>query len=154
MRIGFDARMIDHPGIGRYIRNLLSAMSDAAEDSEFILYGDPHKLANFKTCVKKEHMVPIYGWTEPFSNPFEKDNLDILHIPHFNVPFRKKKKLVITIHDLIYLKFPESSPYLKRIAVNYAISRAVEKADKIIAVSENTKKDIIERLMMKVKKKI
>ena len=145
MRIGFDARMIGHPGIGRYMRSLLNAMLGLAGDCEFVLYGDRHKLVDFKNCDIREHTAPIYSWAEFFSSPFEEDKLDIVHIPHFNVPFQKKKKLVITIHDLIYLKFPESSPYLKRIAVNYAISRAVKKADKIIAVSENTKKDIIER---------
>lgn len=145
MKIGFDARMIDHPGIGRYTHSLLNAMLDVAEDSEFILYGDPHKLVNFKNCGRREYAAPIYSWRGFFFNPFEEDELDIVHIPHFNVPFQKRKKLVITIHDFIYLKFPEFSPYYKRIAAKHAIANAVKKADKIVAISENTKRDIIER---------
>lgn len=144
MRIGFDARMIDHPGIGRYINNLLGAMMDMAGDSEFILYGDLNKLAGFKNCRKKEYTLPVYSFKENFSNPFARDGLDVAHIPHFNASLRNIKNLVITIHDLIYLKFPESRPDLiKGIAVRPAISMAIRRADKIIAVSENTKRDII-----------
>jgi alpha-1,3-rhamnosyl/mannosyltransferase len=145
MRIGFDARMIDHPGIGRYIKSLLSTMINLAKDSEFILYGEPKKLIEFKNKAHVEqYSTPIYSWSEFFSHPFKKNKPDIVHIPHFNVPFYEIKNLVVTIHDLIYLEIPESNPhFIKDIAVKYAISRAIMKAERVIAVSENTKKDII-----------
>lgn len=154
MKIGFDARMLDHPGIGRYIRSLLAAMPAAAKDYEFVLYGNLSELTDFKSCRKKEYTTPIYSWREFFSSPFGKDEFDLVHIPHFNAPFQKINRLVITIHDLIYLRLAESVPnWLKGLAAAYAVKRAVEKADRIIAVSENTKKDIIER-WPKAKEKI
>lgn len=145
MRIGFDARMIDHPGIGRYIKSLLSTMFLLDKGSEFILYGDLEKLREFKYRAKiEQYSTPIYSWSEFLSHPFKKNKPDIVHIPHFNVPFYDIKNLVVTIHDLIYLEIPESNPYIiKDIAVKYAISRAIKKADRVIAVSENTKKDIL-----------
>lgn len=150
MRVGFDARMIDHPGIGRYIANLLNAMFEQAGRDEFVLFGDSKMLSTIdygpSTVDIIEYNARIYGWAESFFDPFEKANLDIMHVPHFNVPILERtNKLVVTIHDLIYLKFTESVPdFMQGIAVRYVISNAVKKADKIIAVSENTKKDIIE----------
>lgn len=149
MKIGFDARMLDHPGIGRYIKNLLSAMLAEDTKSEFIFYGDPSKLSGFKkhqNCSLREYTEPIYSWRDFFRSPFKKEKLDIVHIPHFNVAAQKIKRLVITIHDLIYLNIADSRPgFFKGIAVDYAIPKAIEKADRVIAVSENTKKDIIKK---------
>lgn len=147
MRIGFDARMIDHPGIGTYIRNLLPEMLKAAPDMEFSLYGDSAELAflsGFANCRIKEYNAAVYGLREFLSNPFSGE--DVVHIPHFNVPLAPPEKLVVTIHDLIYLKFPEKyANFLKARAAEYAIRNALKKAGRIIAVSGNTAKDIIER---------
>ena len=159
MRIGFDARMIDHPGIGRYIRNLLSAMLEINTDHTFFIYGDKRNLLTtynlqLTTANVIDWTPPIYGLKELISNPFKEDKLDLLHIPHFNVPLNiGNTKLVITIHDLIYLKFKESSSLLKRTAAKWVISKALNKADRIVAVSNNTKKDIIE-YFPKAKEKI
>jgi glycosyltransferase involved in cell wall biosynthesis len=146
MKIGFDARMIDHPGIGKYIRNILSEMIDESIDDEFILYGSRYKLADFKKTKSsiREYGAPVYSFEELFLDPFSKERFDVMHIPHFNVPSHKPHNLVVTIHDLIYLKLTDSSPLYKRVAAKPVISNAVNKADRIIAVSENTKKDIIE----------
>jgi glycosyltransferase involved in cell wall biosynthesis len=145
MRIGFDARMIDHPGIGRYIRNLLNAMRHLDKSLEFILFGDPEKLLDFKDFAIKEYRASIYHFREFFSSAIDGKDFEVVHIPHFNVPYFKIKNLVVTIHDLIYLKFPEShSHFVPGIAIKLAISNAIKKTKKIIAVSENTKKDIIE----------
>ena len=145
IKAAFDARMIDHPGIGRYIRNLLATMTGLSLDLELRVFGDPKKLAGFKNVKIEEYDAPVYHWRQFFSHPFKKYNPDVVHIPHFNVPLSGLKNLVVTIHDFIYLKIPESRPgFEKSIAVREVIHSAIRKADRIIAVSENTKKDIVE----------
>jgi len=146
MKVGFDARMIDHPGIGTYIRNILKAMFARNSEAEFVLYGDPERLTDFGNCEKKEYSASVYGWKEFYRNPFSTDRLDAVHIPHFNVPHAKVDNLVVTIHDFIYTKFPDSRTAIKGIAVRFAIANALRRAKRIIAVSENTKKDIIDFL--------
>ncbi len=147
MRIGFDARMIDHPGIGRYIKNLLKAMLGLNTGCEFLVFGDENKLTTYNLKLTTDQIIrwnaPIYSLQEQIFQPFIKYNLDVVHVPHFNVPFQRRNKLVITIHDLVYLKFPESRPYFRGIVAKRVITNAVKKADRIIAVSENTKRDII-----------
>jgi glycosyltransferase involved in cell wall biosynthesis len=145
MRIGFDARMIDHPGIGRYIRNLLTAMLTFGSEDKFVLYGETAKLFDFKNCVIKEYAASAYNLREFFINPFRHDELDLVHVPHFNAPLYNINKLVVTIHDLIYLKFRQSRPsYIPDALARSIIAAVIRRADRIIAVSENTRKDIIE----------
>ncbi|HTZ11065.1 MAG TPA: glycosyltransferase family 1 protein [Candidatus Margulisiibacteriota bacterium] len=142
MRIGFDARMITHPGIGRYIKNLLHALVSLDSQEEFILYGDPVRLSEFQGLRVREYFAPVYGWQELKGEVFRKDSLDVLHIPHFNAPFSGANNLVLTIHDLIYLKFTGSRSFLKGLVVKPLINRALSSARRIIAVSENTREDL------------
>jgi glycosyltransferase involved in cell wall biosynthesis len=148
MRIGFDARMIDHPGIGRYIKNLLGAMLRLQANHEFILFGNREKLSvvgsKLSVCKVAEYNAPIYSLSEQLFEPFSSYNLDILLCPHFNIPYFYKGNLVVTIHDLIYLIIAQSAPSKPaRIYANIMISRAIKKAKKILAVSENTKNDLL-----------
>lgn len=144
MKIGFDARMIDHPGIGRYIKNLLLAMLSIDKEAEFMLYGEPEKLGDFKGVRIEQFTAPIYSWAELFNSPFTREDFDITHIPHFNAPFKNTHNLVVTIHDFIYLKFPRFSTFLKSVAVRPVIANTIRNAKNIIVVSENTKRDVIE----------
>lgn len=157
MKVGFDARMLDHPGIGRYIKNLLHNLLSLPEDNKFILYGEPQRLSDFKryrNCSIHRDSRPIYNLNEYLFHPFKRGELDIVHIPHFNIPFAKIERLIVTVHDLIYLNFPQlRPPWLKNIAIELVIKNAVNRASKIIAVSESTRKDILERFP-RIKEKI
>ncbi len=149
MRIGFDARMITHPGIGRYISCLLPEMIRLSQKNEFVLFGDPDELKRY--CVAEN--VKVLRWTAPIYSPWEQFfafysplDIDIFHVPHFNMPFLLKKKTVVTIHDLIYQLFPDSVPSpVAGFYAEAAMRSAVRKADKIIAVSKNTRGDIIKK---------
>jgi glycosyltransferase involved in cell wall biosynthesis len=143
MKVGFDARMISHPGIGRYTRSILSAILSQDKNFKFLLYGSPQELNTFTNAEIKNYQTPIYSLKEYFFSPFGKDALDLLHIPHFNAPFNSNLPLVVTVHDLIYLKFPESSPWLNGKIVKFIFANTIKKAKRIIAVSENTKSDIL-----------
>jgi glycosyltransferase involved in cell wall biosynthesis len=144
MKIAFDCRMVDHPGIGRYISNLLSFMMLQERPQNFLLFGDPIKLVSMRDACNLPYYAPIYSLKEFFADPFDSGQADILHIPHFNAPLRKKLPLVITIHDLMYLRLKESAAWFKRRVARVVFLNAIKKADKIIAVSENTKKDILD----------
>ncbi len=158
MNIGFDARMIDHPGIGSYIRCLLPEMFRLSPEDKFILFGNAEKLSYYSS--KKNVKIigwnaPVYSIKEQLSSPIDKEDIDLLHSPHFNVPIFTKKKLVVTIHDLIYLLVPESvkNPMAK-IYAKFMIANALKKADRIISVSKNTRKDIFEIFGKKYDEKI
>ena len=81
-----------------------------------------------------------------FLLPFELKNykIDVLHSPNYITPLIKHGlKIIVTIHDLTFLIFPEKFTITKRLFFRFFVPRFIKKADKIIAVSNNTKKDIL-----------
>jgi len=147
MKIGFDARMITHPGIGRYIECLLPELVKQAPDDKFVVFGDPEKFDK----ISRTGNVQVSGWDVPIYSVWEQllpfhsfTDIDLLHVPHFNIPLLFRKKMVVTIHDLIYLLLPEavSSPLAKHYA-SFMIKSALKKADRVITVSNHTREDLL-----------
>ena len=69
---------------------------------------------------------------------------DLLHVPHFNIPVFGAKKLVVTVHDLIYLKDKRySASGLGRAYVRMMFKKIEKKADAVLTVSEYTKADLL-----------
>ncbi|MCK5450495.1 MAG: glycosyltransferase family 4 protein [Candidatus Omnitrophica bacterium] len=146
MRIGFDARMITYAGIGRYIKDLLSEIIYQAKEDTFVLFGKKEELKEFSSDNVEiiNWRAPIYSIREQIVQPYDKYDLDLLHVPHFNIPLFCKTKIIVTIHDLIYLLFPKaaSSPLARHYA-KFMITQSIKKAAHVIAVSKNTKDDLI-----------
>lgn len=146
--IGMDARMWDHPGIGRYIRELAAKLVPTAEAKRFALlappkfkeaFGPAPSHAEFRNAYSK-----IYGLDEQFEIAGLSKDLDLLHVPHFNIPIFRKKPLVVTIHDLTYLREPGAAK--RRFARQYAdylFKKIAKKAAAVITVSEFTRRDLL-----------
>lgn len=143
--IGFDIRMVRYTGIGRYIRGLLNGLL-AEKDHDIVLF-ESREDAVHLNARSIELNASVYGISEQLLFPFQSKFCDCLHVPHYNAPLAWPKKLIVTIHDLIHLHYPN---HLSSIAAKlYAYSMLpliTKKADAIIAVSEYTKKDLIETL--------
>lgn len=159
MRIGIDARFFGSAGkgLGRYTQKLIENLERVDKTNRYFIFlrkenfdeYRPHN-PNFKKALAN---FPWYSFSEQINMPqvLNKYDLDLVHFPHFNVPLLYRKKFIITIHDLILLHFPTVknttlNPLfyrLKFLAYRLVIKSAVKRAKKIIAVSEFTKKDII-----------
>jgi len=149
MRIGFDARMIAHSGIGTYIRSLLEELIPLGNNHTFVLFGPEHLLKNFEFQNKNVEIIhtehPIYSLQEQFFHPVMKEKLDVYHVPHYNIPILYRGKLVVTLHDLNHLIMPEFLP--NRWAYPYAkfmINKAYHRAHQMICVSQATQNDLVE----------
>lgn len=150
MRIGFDARMAYYStaGISRYIYGLLGGLMCVDRENRYIVFQSrkdrdiPQQPANFRTRFL---WTPCHHRWEQKAMPAELSlaRLDVLHSPDFIPPFRRRCRSVITVHDLAFLHYPE---FLTEDARRYygQIHAAVRSADAIIAVSQNTKKDLVE----------
>ncbi len=161
-RIGIDARFYGPlgKGLGRYVQELVDNAINIDTDNQYVIflgrdnYDELVIPATASDRVRKV-MTPVkwYGLKEQVMMPyyFTKARLDLLHIPHFNVPFFLFCPFVVTIHDLILTKFPTQrastlSPWfyrLKNLAYRLIIASALKRAKKIIAVSQFTKQDIV-----------
>lgn len=127
-----DARMIRHSGIGTYLRGLLM---------EF----EGHPFFKSHSLGLAQIHSPIYSLREQLEYPFRLSQCRLWHAPHYNAPVWKNTKLVVTIHDLIHWIFrgkfftPLQSAYAR-----FFIQNAVRRADRIIAVSQKTREDLIQ----------
>jgi len=163
VRVAFDARHLQTVarvrGIGRYSRNLLGAFARRApRDVEWVLLRlrnfapadgallPPHRdLATYRLRRPELSMLAF----DPVLLSFELagTRADVYHSVQLSLPARRRMPAVITIHDLAPLIWPEHYlrlPYARLgHAWQYALAR---RADAIVAVSEATKGDVVERL--------
>ncbi len=147
MRVAIDARMIKSSGIGVYMENLIK------NNDYTIALGNPDDLKKYQFEAIIPFTTKIYRMKEQLKFPYRKLKKlkpDILHVPHYNVPIFYRGKMVVTIHDVTHLIFPEFLPNkFAKIYAKIMIWIATKKASQILTVSENTKKDLIK--MFKVK---
>jgi len=153
MKIGIDCRMIGHQftGIGIYLENLIKNLTKMDTKNSYILFVNANNPISFKlpqNFITKEVNCPIYSLKEQIILPIllYKENCNLIHFPHFNAPILYLKKNIITIHDLTLHMFPgkKYSKIYHKLAYRISFYTNCLKAKKIICVSQNTKKDLIE----------
>ena len=151
MRVAIDARKLHDFGIGTYIRNILRQLARFDRQTEYILIcGDRDRDLglslgdNFRVEVDRSRP---YSIREQLSVPWTllRTRAGILHEPHYVLPPLAHCRSVVTIHDCIHLRFPQYLP--KRGALAYAraqMGAAVRRSNRILTVSEASKRDILE----------
>lgn len=144
IKIAIDARMINKSGIGTCIQHWIK---DVGYD---IALGKPEELQEYKPFAPK--IIPfisnIYGYKEQLYFPYRKlykEKPEVLHIPHCNIPLFYRGKMMATVHDLTHLIYPEFLPLklLTHTYFKFIFWFVSKRADRIITVSENTKKDLL-----------
>ena len=160
-------------GLGRYTQKLIENLEKVSAkgarlpdgqgpafgwDNQYYIFLRKENFHEYKpgkaNFLKVMADIPWYGIREQLQLPkiLKKYNLDLVHFPHFNVPIFWKGKFIVTIHDLILFHYPTRrasalSPFLyffKKSVYKKVIKRAIQRSQKIIAVSKHTKRDIIE----------
>ncbi|MDQ1284472.1 MAG: hypothetical protein QG620_820 [Patescibacteria group bacterium] len=153
MKIAIQAADLDHSridGTRVYILNLLKNFGRLDSSSQFLVYHKskfnpelaPPEFSNYK-IIKK--YAPFF-WTQlRLALSLWKDKPDVLWMPMHNIPlFRSKKiKTVVTIHDLAFKYFPEMFTRKELWKLNFLAGLAIRNSDKIITVSESSKKDVL-----------
>lgn len=159
--IGIDARFYgpSGKGLGRYTQEITDRIVLMDSTANYIVFLSPDNYDDFQSPGDNWQKVKInirwYSLAEQLILPFifYRKKLDLLHFTHFNVPILYFSPFVLTIHDLILTKFPSLrstllSPWvyrLKNLAYKIVISHAVRFSKKIIAVSEFTATDIVNK---------
>lgn len=141
-QIAIDARMVNKSGIGTCIQHWLKDVGYA------IALGDPKELEVYDNVPTHIPFISsIYGYKEQLKFPYRalrKQKPDVLHIPHCNVPLFYSGKMLVTIHDLTHLVYPEFLPFkLVHLYFKFIFWFVSKRANKIITVSESTKRDLL-----------
>jgi glycosyltransferase involved in cell wall biosynthesis len=150
MRIAIDARLWGEPrsGIGRYTRCLAEQLVQLAPGEAWTLYADRcpgASLAGAGTrCLPCPQRLLWSLWHAP--RDLRRRPVDLFHgVTGFELPPRGPWALVTTVHDLIPLRLPAVVPARHRWAVRCLLGGALRRADRVIAVSEVTRQEILAR---------
>ena len=171
MKIAIDTADLDCEridGTRVYIQNVLKYLGKLAPEDEFFLlhkteYNKLLKPTEFKNYHDKS-LGKGFWWTQiKFARAVRKLKADVCWMPIQQIPFlksikskvnptslklrgtrsQKSIKYIVTIHDLAFKFFGDYFPLVDRIKLNWYTDVAVKRADKIIAISEATKRDLI-----------
>lgn len=149
LHIGIDLRMYRMAGIGRYLQNLLPDLIPLLDVAEISILGRSADLAAEKWLSDPrirftEFQPRIFSVAEqlaPVSGQYR--DLDLLWAPQYNIPFLYQGKLLVTIHDLCQLAYPETlGNSLQRSYAKYLLSVVAKRASAIMCVSEFTASEI------------
>ncbi len=142
-KIAIDARMVNRSGIGTCIQHWLQDVGYA------VALGDQSELEPYKNSVPKQipFKCSIYGYKEQLKFPYRKlrkEKNDLLHIPHCNVPLFYRGKMMVTVHDLTHLVYPEFLPMkLVLLYFRFIFWFICKRANHILTDSESTKRDLL-----------
>ena len=153
MKLAIQASDLDHAridGTRVYILNLLKHFGEIDSQDDFLIYHKnefnpelvPASFPNYKIIQKKGWPF----WTQTrFAFELWKTKPDVLWMPMQALPLirRKNLKTIVTIHDLAFKIFPQHFPKSDLRRLNFLTDLAIRKSDKIIAVSQSTKNDIL-----------
>ncbi len=163
MKIGYDAKRAFHnaTGLGNYSRDLIRIMAGYYPEHHYYLFNPkPAKINRLEQRENMEIVMP-QGYIEKKlpslwrSKGMVKDikalKLDIFHGLSGELPIGIENisvRSIVTIHDLIFLRYPHLYKYIDRKIYTKKFKKASESADLVIAISKQTKKDLIDFLQV------
>lgn len=162
MKIGFDGKRAvqNNTGLGNYSRFIIDILSQYYQENQYIIYAPkPKENKALTSIIQKKNTKMIYPvfcfWKKCSSlwrlwginKQIKQEQLTLFHGLSNELPLSLKKgetKSVVTIHDLIFIRYPQFYKWIDRHIYTYKFKKACENSDRIIAISEMTKRDIID----------
>lgn len=156
--VDYTAALKQSGGIGRYTRGLITTLAEMETRHQFRLLVTPdapqqglspfqaYPNFSYKLYPLAERWLTI-GWhrfylpapIEWFSGP-----VDLFHSPNFILPPARRTKLLLTVHDLSFIRHPQGAVDKLRRWLKKVVPRSLARADHILADSESTKLDLID----------
>lgn len=149
--IAIDARKLLDFGIGTYLRGLVRGLAAIDRETRYVLLGDPAGAGtlgalpgNFDWASERS---PGYSVRELWSvaRTARRVGADLFHAPHYVLPYGLPCPAVVTVHDLIHLRFPEHRTPLETAYARRTVARALRNAARTLTVSETTRRELVER---------
>lgn len=158
MKIGFDAKRAfqNYTGLGNYSRTLIETFAAYCPDIEMHFFApkitENQRVAHLKNLGKIHSPQGIYRKIHPFwrtfaiENDIKQSEIQIFHGLSHELPLSMPRNVrtVVTMHDLIHERYPQFYSLIDRKIYTAKFKSACRRADKIVAISEQTKRDIID----------
>lgn len=160
MIIGFDGKraVLNFTGLGNYSRFIISALNSNYPDNTYKVFSPKAKgsdelnaMLRPNSSIHLPHKVldrafPSLWRTRQIVSDLKSEGVELYHGLSNEIPVGIEEsgiKSVVTIHDLIFLRYPEYYKPIDRKIYDRKFRSASERCDRIIAVSECTKRDIM-----------
>jgi glycosyltransferase involved in cell wall biosynthesis len=149
-RLGIDARKLDDYGIGSYLQGLLREMAllDPPGGIVLLVAGESRDLLPEmpESWRIVEVDAPGYSIREQAAvvAAAMRARIDLLHVPHYVLPWLFPRRMVVTVHDIIHVLFPEFlRSSLAFVYARISIRAAVRRARRVITGSRTTADDLV-----------
>jgi glycosyltransferase involved in cell wall biosynthesis len=161
MKLGFDAKraFLNNTGLGNYSRWLVKVMAQHHPENEYFLYTPkvkPNKrldfltrFSNIKTLTPQGKLFTAWWRSKGIVDDLKRDGINLYHGLSHELPLGIREsgiKSVVTIHDLIFMRFPEQFGWLNCKIYRMKVEKSCNVSGKIIAISKKTKDDLVELL--------
>lgn len=165
MKIGYDAKRVffNETGLGNYSRNLLHGLKKDFPDHEYLLYTPPlqnksavqkrlKEFSGFDIKTPKSLTARVFSswWRyRKIVSELLADQVELYHGLSHELPLGIEKTpivSVVTVHDLIFLRHPELYRSYEAAVYKKKYSESILRADHVIAISENTRADLVKFL--------
>src|SRR6266478_2347102 len=148
MRFAVDAHAIGRHLTGNevYVRSLLNGFAGLDRESEFITYlsmEDAESWVPARFPVRRIAGNPFIRLGCDFALKLRRDRPELLHV-QYTAPLACPVPVVVTVHDVSFLKYPEYFPWMRTTQLRITVQRTVRSAAKIITVSNFSRKAIAE----------
>lgn len=160
LTIAYDAKRITHnaTGLGNYGRMMIEALVRYAPGNRYLLYSPDPGRADLRGRLPQAEQIefrypvpPRRGLAKSLWRTFGirrelPADVRLFHGLAAELPAGLRKagvKSVVTIHDLIFLRYPFYYKWIDRKIYTYKYRKACREADRIVAISEATKRDIV-----------
>lgn len=157
LRIGYDAYPLfnNFTGPGNYSRTLIKQLTDFHPEAAYFLYSSEVTrneetrffLNSAMVNVQTPRHRPAFLWRfYGLQRHLRRHRIQLFHGLDGRLPLRLPRRLpgVVTVHDMAFRRYPEFYSPLERRLWDFQLSRACRRADRIVAISEHTKQDVIE----------
>ena len=162
MKLAFDAKRITHngTGLGNYSRFIVNSLIDNYPGNSYHLYSPDKGKEHLRALVPEQENV-LYHYSQNnrlgalskswwrsrgIISELKQEQFDLYHGLSNELPFGLEKTdipTIVTIHDLIFIRYPQFYKPIDRCIYNFKFKKACQSANKIIAVSEMTRQDIL-----------
>jgi len=137
VKVGYDVAplVLDNAGTARYVRGVLAELRSRGDvDVRELSWGGGGRAT---AAVRDVAWYPV-------GLPLRARGLDVLHCTTFRAPLRAPLPVVVTVHDLAAVRFPELFTTWTRLYARTLLARVLRSATRVLAVSEFTKRDVAE----------
>ena len=163
MIIGYDAKraFLNNTGLGNYSRWLIKCMATFYPQEQYRLYTPKtkenqhldllNKFPNTQTVIPHGKILSSWWRTKGIVKDLKKDGVQLYHGLSHELPFGIRQsgiKSVLTVHDLIFMRFPQYYGWIDRTIYETKLKYACKAADTILAISQKTKDDLVELLQV------